>query len=162
MHQQQVVARWFFLKTAIPMKQLDEIIYDAIRSDASLMEAIGDRVVSTCFEVPPTEDDNTPLPNVIITDDGFQNNTTTKDCVWEGGEDQVQVTVDIAAKSPEDVKQLVRRVRRVVEQHISRLYNQGEEIPILANLTSNGIAWDWMKPCYFTNLVYQCITKADI
>ena len=68
------------------MKQLDEIIYDAIRSDASLMAAIGGRVVSTCFEVPPTEDDNTPLPNIIITDDGFQNNVTTKDCVWEGGE----------------------------------------------------------------------------
>lgn len=144
------------------MKQLDEIIYDAIRSDASLMEAIGGHVVSTCFEVPPTEDDNTPLPNIIITDDGFQNNTTTKDCVWEGGEDQVQTTVDIAAKSPDEVKLLVRRVRRCIEQHIGRLYSQGAETPMLVSLQSDGIAWDWMKPCYYSHLIYQCITTTDI
>ena len=65
------------------MKQLDEIIYDAITADAALMAAIGNRVVSTCFEVPPTEDDNTPLPNIIITDDGFVNQLTTKDMLWE-------------------------------------------------------------------------------
>ena len=36
------------------------------------MEAIGGRVVSTCFEVSPDEADNTELPNIIVTDDGFQ------------------------------------------------------------------------------------------
>ena len=144
------------------MKQLDEIIYDAIRSDASLMAAIGGHVVSTCFEVPPTEDDNTPLPNIIITDDGFQNNVTTKDCVWEGGEDQMQVTVDIAANSPDEVKLLVRRVRRCIEQHMGRLYSQGAETPMLVSLQSDGIAWDWMKPCYYSHLIYQCITPTDI
>ena len=64
------------------MKQVDEIIYDAIKADSDLMTAIGGRVVSTCFEIPPTDEDNTPLPNIIITDDGFQNQQTTKDCVW--------------------------------------------------------------------------------
>ena len=52
------------------MKSLDEIIYDAICADAALMEAIGSRVVSTCFEVSPEDHDNTPLPNIIVTDDG--------------------------------------------------------------------------------------------
>ena len=32
------------------MKSVDEIIYDAICADTALMEAIGSRVVSTCFE----------------------------------------------------------------------------------------------------------------
>ena len=144
------------------MKAVDEIIYDAICADAALMEAIGSRVVSTCFEVPPAEADNTHLPNIIVTDDGFQNQTGTKDCVWESGEDRVQVTVDVAADSPKEVKQIVRKVRKAVETYIGTLYTQGEDIPELENLSSDGIAWDWMKPCYYQRLTYQCITKADI
>ena len=144
------------------MKSVDEIIYDAICADTALMEAIGSRVVSTCFEVPPAEADNTPLPNIIVTDDGFQNQNGTKDCVWESGEDRVQATVDVAADSPKEVKQIVRKVRKAVETYIGTLYTQGEDIPELESLSSDGIAWDWMKPCYYQRLTYQCITKADI
>lgn len=141
------------------MKTVDEIIYDAICADAALMEAIGNRVVSTCFEIPPTDDDNTPLPNIIITDDGFQNNVTTKDCVWEGGEDEVRVTVDIAGNSPQEVQQIMRRVRKAVEVYMVSL---GNAIPELVSLTSGELAWDWIKPCYYKPLIYQCITKADV
>lgn len=141
------------------MKTVDEIIYDAICADAALMEAIGNRVVSTCFEIPPTDDDNTPLPNIIITDDGFQNNVTTKDCVWEGGEDEVRVTVDIAGNSPQEVQQIMRRVRKAVEVYMVSL---GNAMPELVSLTSGELAWDWIKPCYYKPLIYQCITKADV
>ena len=144
------------------MKQVDEIIYDAIKADSDLMTAIGGRVVSTCFEVPPTEDDNTPIPNIIITDDGFQNQQTTKDCVWEAAEDRVQVGVDVAASSPDEVKALIRKVRRAVEQYVATMYGNGEDIPELESLSSDGLAWDWMKPCYYQRLNYQCITNADI
>lgn len=143
------------------MKQLDAIIYDAITADAALMAVIGSRVVSTCFEVPPTEDDNTPLPNVIITDDGFQNQVGTKDTVWESGEDRVQVSVDIAAQSPNEVKALVKAVRRAIEAHMVSLYEQGEDTPELENLSSDGLAWDWMKPCYYQKLTYQCTQTSD-
>ena len=141
------------------MKQVDELIYNAIVANEQLMNVIGGRVVSTCFEVPPGNDDNTPLPNIIITDDGMQNNITTKDCVWEGAEDQVQVTVDIAADSQEEVKAIMRKVRKAVEVYMASL---GNEMPTLINLTAGELAWDWMKPCYYQPLIYQCVTKADI
>lgn len=141
------------------MKQVDELIYEAIKSDETLMAIIGGRVVSTCFEIPPDELDNTDVPNIIITDDGMQNNVTTKDCVWEGAEDQVQVTVDIAAASPSEVKQIMRMVRKAVEVYMASL---GNEMPTLVSLTAGELAWDWMKPCYYKPLIYQCITKADI
>ena len=144
------------------MKQVDEIIYDAIRADAALMEAIGGRVQSTCFEVSPTEADNTPLPNIIVTDDGFQNQTGTKDNVWESDEDRVQAGVDVAAESPKEVRRLIRMVRRAIEQYVVGLYTKGEKIPTLEQLSSSGIAWDWMRPCYYQQLTYQCSTKADI
>lgn len=143
------------------MKQVDEIIYDAIQADETLMATIGGRVVSTCFEVPPEEMDNTPLPNIIITDDGFTNQTSTKDCVWEGFEDRVQVGVDVAAASPKEVKDIVNMVRQAVENHIVALYQSGEGIPELDSLTSNGLQWDWIKPCYYQRLTYQCLTTNE-
>lgn len=142
------------------MKQVDEIIYDAIRADAALMTAIGGRVVSTCFEVSPDETDNTPLPNIIVTDDGFQNQDTTKDSVWEGEDDEVQVTVDIAAKSPNEVKDLVRMVRRAVSRYIIGMYENHEVIPELDKLSSDGLQWDWMRPCYYQKLTYNCAIKS--
>ena len=153
------------------MKQVDEIIYDAIKANTDLMAQLayqkpdgstGYAVVSTCFEVPPDELDNTPLPNIIITDDGFQNQQTTKDCVWEAAEDRVQVGVDVAATSPDEVKALIRKVRRAVEQYVATMYGNGEDIPELESLSSDGLAWDWMKPCYFQRLTYSCTTQSDI
>lgn len=143
------------------MKTLAEIFYDAITADAELMEAVGSRVETTCFEVPPGEDDNTPLPNIIITNDGFQNNTSTKDYVWESAEDVVQASVDVAAGSHEEVEMLISKVRQAIENHIVSLYNQGEDIPQLQQgyPQANELAWDWMKPCYYQAIVYQCTLK---
>lgn len=142
------------------MKQVDEIIYDAIQADEALMTAIDGRVVSTCFEVSPDETDNTPLPNIIVTDDGFQNQDTTKDSVWEGEDDEVQVTVDIAAKSPNEVKDLVRMVRRAVSRYIIGMYENHEVVPELDKLSSDGLQWDWMRPCYYQKLTYNCSIKS--
>lgn len=124
------------------------------------MTAIGGRVVSTCFEVSPDETDNTPLPNIIVENDGFQNQDTTKDSVWEGEDDEVQVTVDIAAKSPNEVKDLVRMVRRAVSRYIIGMYENHEVIPELDKLSSDGLQWDWMRPCYYQKLTYNCAIKS--
>ena len=124
------------------------------------MTAIGGRVVSTCFEVSPDETDNTPLPNIIVEYDGFQNQDTTKDSVWEGEDDEVQVTVDIAAKSPNEVKDLVRMVRRAVSRYIIGMYENREVVPELDKLSSDGLQWDWMRPCYYQKLTYNCAIKS--
>lgn len=144
------------------MKQVDEIIYDAICADAALMEAIGNRVVSTCFEVSPDETDKTPVPYIIVTDDGFQNQAGSKDTVWESGEDRVQAGVEVAAESPAEVKRLIKMVRQAVEQYVCQMYTDGDTTPELESLSSDGIAWDWMKPCYYQRLTYSCTTQSDI
>ena len=125
------------------MIALDEILYNALRSDAVLMEDVGGRIVSTCFEVGPDEVDNTPLPCIIVMDDGLQNNPDTKDCEWEAYEDRVTASVEVDAESPKAV------------------YNEGEVIPELESIVSNGIAWDWMKPCYHSTLTYNCIIENE-
>ena len=144
------------------MKQVDEIIYDAIRADEELMTAISGHVVSTCFEVSPTDADNTPLPYIIVTDDGFQNQVESKDDGWEGTEDRVSVGVEVAAESPQEVKRLILKVRQAVASYIEQMYDDGEDIPELDSLSSDGLAWDWTKPCYYQRLTYQCITNTEV
>ena len=144
------------------MKQVDEIIYDAIRADEELMTAISGHVVSTCFEVSPTDADNTPLPYIIVTDDGFQNQVESKDDGWEGTEDRVSVGVEVAAESPQDVKRLIKMVRQAVASYIEQMYDDSEDIPELDSLSSDGLAWDWSKPCYYQRLTYQCITNTEV
>ena len=41
------------------MKELDEILYDALLADEDLMDAPEGRIESTCVEVSPDEQDNT-------------------------------------------------------------------------------------------------------
>ena len=141
------------------MKEFDEILYDAIKADTSLMAEIGGRVTSTSFEVSPSEKDNTPLPNIIVTDDGFVNIDPNKDNVWESNQDQVQASVEVAGRSRNEVKRIVRMVRQAVESHIVGLYSSGKDTPELQSLSSDGVAWDWRKPCYFQVITYQVTMK---
>ena len=136
--------------------ELDKLFYDALQADETLMAAVGGRIVSTCFEVGPDEKDNTPLPCIIVTDDGLTNNQQTKDNVWEPGEDRVQASVEVDGTSPKQVKRLIRMVRKAINNYITTLYTQGEDIPNLQSVQTNGVAWDWMKPCYHSTVSYQC------
>lgn len=136
--------------------ELDEIFYAALTSDEGIMTATGGRIISTCFEVSPKKDDNTPLPYIIITDDPFTNEQGTKDTIWESSMDSVQAGVEISAISPKEVKRLRRMVRKAIYDYISTMEG---DIPELQSLTNEGIQWDWMKPCYWDKLHYQCVVE---
>ena len=136
--------------------ELDELFFNALKADADLVAAVGGRIESTCFEVSPDGDDNTPLPCIIVTDDGLTNNQQTKDNVWESDEDRVQASVEVDAESPKAVKHLIRMVRRAINNYVILLRMNGEQIPDLLSVQTNGVAWDWMKPCYHSTITYQC------
>lgn len=135
------------------MKELDEIIFDAINANSTLAAVTGGRIHSTCIEVPPTDDDNTPLPFIIIAEDPSHNDQGTKDSVWEGSWDVVNVSVIINAESPGEVKRLRRLVRKAVSSYVMSME---EGHPLLTSLSYDGVAWDWMKPCFYDTLHYQC------
>ena len=135
------------------MLELDEIFYNALTANETIASDTGGRIFSTCVEVPPTDADNTPLPDIIITDDGLQNNQATKDDVWESDEEHVQASVEISAKSPKEVKRLARLCRKAIATYIATMTGNR---PYLTALTTNGTAWDWTTPCYSKTLPYQC------
>lgn len=136
--------------------ELDELFFNALKADENLVAAVDGRIESTCFEVSPDGDDNTPLPCIIVTDDGLTNNQQTKDNVWESDEDRVQASVEVDAESPKAVKRLIRMVRRAINNYVNSLAEQHEDIPYLLSVQTNGVAWDWMKPCYHSTITYTC------
>lgn len=140
--------------------ELDEILYNALVADATLTSYIGgqDRIASTCFEVSPDEKDNTPVPCIIVTDDGFQATDTNKDVEWEPSEDNVQASVEVDAESPREVKKIIRMVRKAIANYVKTMT---DDVPYLTNVQSNGVAWDWLKPCYHSTVSYQCIVDND-
>ena len=140
--------------------ELDEIFYAALIADSTLTASVpASRILSTCVEVAPTEQDKTPLPYIIITDDPLQNEVGTKDDDWESDVDSVQAGVIINAESPKEVKRLRRLVRHAIATYVG---NMTENIPELTAFSNEGIAWDWTKPCYHDTLHYQCDMTIDL
>ena len=142
--------------------ELDELFFNALMADADLVLAVSGRIESTCFEVSPDGEDNTQLPCIIVTDDGLTNQPTDKDVEWESSQDRVQASVEVSAKDPKDVKTLIRMVRKAIANYISSLYDKGEDIPTLQSIQTNGVAWEWMKPCYHETITYQCDVPNDL
>ena len=140
------------------MLRLDKIFFDAITADAELMQAVGGRVKSTCFEVSPEDTDNTPLPYIIIIDEGKAPAQTTKDDEWMPSQWRVSAGVEVGAVSPNEVDALVMKAMKAIANYIVTMSIHGEDFPYLNEgfPQTQGVAWDWTKPCYFDTLHYQC------
>ena len=152
------------------MLRLDKLLFDALTADSELMAICGyvaptqsdpgkpARIKSTCFEVSPDAQDNTPTPYIIIMDEGKQPAQTTKDDEWMPSQWRLNAGVEVAAKTPNDVDAIVMKVMKAIADYMSTLACQGEDIPYLNEgfPQTQGVAWDWEKPCYFDVAHYQC------
>lgn len=153
------------------MLRLDKILFDALTADDELTALCGyvapsascpagkpARIKSTCFEVAPDKEDNTPLPYILVLDEGKAPSQTTKDDEWMPGLWRVSAGVEVGAKSPNEVDAIIMKAMRVIANYIATLASQGEAIPYLYEGApqTQGVAWDWMKPCYFDVAHYQC------
>ena len=141
------------------MIALDEILYNALRADADVMEATGGRVKDVVFEVGDDGKDNVPLPYIVVIDAGSQEQPETKDCEWLPAEDHVQAGIEVSAESPKQVREMIRMSRKAVARYIETL--EPKDTPYLDSMSRDGVAWDWTKPCYFDVLRYQCTIGND-
>jgi hypothetical protein len=53
-------------------------------------------------------------------------------------------------------------VRKAIANYIASQSANGEDIPYLQSVQTNGVAWDWMKPCYHSTITYQCDVENDL
>ena len=146
------------------MFKLDELLFDAICADADLMTVIGGRVESTCFEVSPDAKDNTQLPYIVIRDEGKQPAHETKDDDWMPSMWQMGAAIEVGAKDPKAVDDIVMMAMRAVNNYVTTHYDQGDYIPNLLEgfPKTDGVAWDWMKPCYWDLVHYACDVENNV
>lgn len=151
--------------------QTDRIFIYALTHNTELYNAVGKRIFSTA--IPRAyytnvdaffEQENCPTPYLIVTFDGLANELDTKDDDYDGGTDRVNVSVEIAANSREELASLAESVRSTMDDFV-RDYEpvQGEEdltalIPSGWDFSAQAVQYDMAKPCYWQTLTYMCDT----
>lgn len=141
----------------------DIIFVRALRSNSELMAALpaGD-VYNTTIALPDEEVLNAPVPYVIVSYDGMQNDSQTKDDSYEGNTDNVQIGIEIAAKTRKQLGELATQIRETVSDFFENLPDDDPDfdlVPLNYNLTAQGVNYDSDKPCYWQILNYQCDTN---
>lgn len=140
----------------------DKVFYNALRSNAELMTRVDGRIESTSIPVPDEKLDNTPVPYIIITFDGLQNEGYTKDNSFEGETDKVQVGIEVAANTRDDLGEIMQKIRETViayfEDTEDHAWDDYDAIPTNYTFSASAIGYDSMNPCYYQTLTYNCDT----
>lgn len=146
----------------------DKVFYSALKANSQIVNKTGGRIYSTAIPEPDENLDNEPLPYIIITFDGLNNEDSTKDSLYESSVDKVQIGVEVVCKDRESLGELTQAVRSQVlsffteyeaptdpkEEDLSRL------IPEDYRFTASEISYDPVMPCYYQKLIYSCDTNA--
>ena len=113
--------------------------------------------------MPDDEFENTPVPYVIITFDGLQNDGFTKDNSFEGDTDRVQVCIVVAADTRDDLGDIMQAIRAIIiayfEDGENHTYDDYDLVPNSYTFSAGQIGYDPDKPCYYQTLTYNCDTN---
>lgn len=135
----------------------DKVFYNALLSNNELVDMVSGRIENTSIPVPDDELLNEPVPYIIITYDGMQNDGFTKDNSYEGDTDYVQVSIEVAAEDRETLGNIMETIRNTVV----RYFEDGGDVltPNSYTLTAGQVSYDPDKPCYSQTLQYNCDTN---
>ena len=150
------------------MSLLTDIIFvKALRANAELMEQLpAGNVYNTSIALPDEDIDTAPLPYIIVSYDGLNNQDTTKDSSYEGVTDMVTIGIEIAAKTRPQLAELAITVRKTIQDYFQEhVYDMRDEdyklIPDSYQLQAQAVQYDSLKPCYWQQLIFQCVTSID-
>lgn len=147
--------------------QTDRIFIAALAADAGINADVAGRIYSTAIPMPDEEAENVPLPYIIVTFDGMENDEKTKDDIYEGAEDKVKIGVMVVARTRDALAALVEKVRTAIPTFFTEYESPEDEeeedlsdlIPGDYTLTAGAVSYDADKPCYWLQLNYDCITN---
>ena len=141
----------------------DKVFFNALCSSSELMDMTDGRIENTTFPVPDHELLNVPVPYIIVTFDGLQNEGYTKDNNFEGHNDKVQVSIEVAAENRDQLAELMPKVRQVIIDYFENTTDHATDdyalVPTNYVLTAGPIAYDSVKPCFYQILTYNCDTN---
>lgn len=144
--------------------QTDIIFVKALNANEALAQALGGRIYNTAIPLPDEDIDNVPLPYCIVSFVGMTNDDTTKDDSYEGDFDNVHIAVEVAAKTRQQLAELVVAIRDTVHGYFTAY--DGEEdknlVPLGYQVSAQSVTYDQYKPCFWQVLDYQCDTYTDL
>ena len=142
----------------------DSIFTTALQSNSDLMTTLGyvaptltdkgkpARLYGTAIPLPDEDLDNVPVPYVIVTFDGLNNDAGTKDDRYESEYDRVNIGIEVVGKTLEDLHDLTQIVRDTVLGYFRANRTNVEDY----TFSADAIQYDSLKPCYWQTLRYQC------
>jgi hypothetical protein len=142
----------------------DSIFTTALQSNSDLMATLGyvaptltdkgkpARLYGTAIPLPDEDLDNVPVPYVIVTFDGLNNDAGTKDDRYESEYDRVNIGIEVVGKTLEDLHGLTQMVRDTVLAYFRANHTNVEDY----TFSADAIQYDSLKPCYWQTLRYQC------
>ena len=130
----------------------DSIFIAAIQSNTALIDRIGGRLYGTAIPLPDEDADNVPVPYVIVTFNGLNNQNQTKDDVYEGIYDTVNIGLEVTGETIDDLHELTQAVRDTILSY----FRENETAIIEYTFSADAIQYDSLKPCYWQTLRYQC------
>ena len=136
----------------------DSIFIAAIQSNPALVERIGGRLYGTAIPLPDEDADNVPVPYIIVTFNGLNNQNETKDDVYESNDDTVNIGVEVTGKTIDDLHELTQAVRETILEYMKAQKDELGDAFTIDDFTfaAQAIQFDSLKPCYWQVLSYQC------
>ena len=138
--------------------QTDRVFFDILKSKATLMQTLDNRLYNTAIPEPDEKAANVPAPYVIISFDSFTNNQSTKDS-YEGRIDNVSVSILIVAKTREQLAEIVDAIRTTISSHLENATESDPdyyELPEDYELSGSQISYDPDKKARYLTLTYAC------
>lgn len=130
----------------------DSIFVDALKSNSTLVERVGGRIYGTAIPLPDEDADNVPVPYLIVTFDGLNNDVDSKDDEMESDTDKVNISIEVVGETLAKLHELTQAVRDTVRDYLATNDTDITEYQFGAQ----AIQYDSLKPCYWQVLTYQC------
>ena len=130
----------------------DSIFITAIQSNSELVEMVCGRIYGTAIPLPDEDIDNVPVPYVIVTFDGLNNDAGTKDDLYESQYDKVNIGIEVTGETLKGLHDLTQLVRDTILSYFRTNQTAIEDY----TFTADAIQFDSLKPCYWQTLRYQC------
>lgn len=134
----------------------DKFFIDALVSSEAVLAAFEGRIFDTAR--PEIDEQEDKIPYLIVTNEGVQNVTESKDDVGESDTDNVTISVLVVGRDRQDLADLSQCVRNCLRDAITD--EDCDEI-IDYTFTAGSVQYDGMKPCHFVTLNYQCETTNE-
>ena len=130
------------------------LFYRILSGNAELEKLTDGRIYSIAIPMPEENINESLVPWIIILFDGLNNDDATKDDPFESRTDTVQISIEIAAQTPDDLMDLAQLVRDTI--HDEMVNGHTFDSIYDYKFSAAAMQYDDLTPCFYTRLSYSC------